>query len=87
MTDIDSSRRKFLISSAAGLSGLVIAQSSLAGTVTNLLDIHIVENGVHPSGIGENTLALVAPAVCNAIQNLTGKRLRSLPLKHHLPLV
>lgn len=51
------------------------------------LDIHIVENGVHPSGIGENTLALVAPAVCNAIQNLTGKRLRSLPLKHHLPLV
>ena len=51
------------------------------------LDIHIVENGVHPSGIGENTLALVAPAVCNAIQNLTGKRLRSLPLKRHLPLV
>ena len=38
MTDIDSSRRKFLISSAAGISGLVIAQSSLAGTVTNLLD-------------------------------------------------
>ena len=38
MTDIDSSRRKFLISSAAGIGGLVIAQSSLAGTVTNLLD-------------------------------------------------
>ena len=51
------------------------------------LDIHIVENGVHPSGSGENTLSLVAPAVCNAIQALTGKRLRSLPLKHHLPLV
>ena len=51
------------------------------------LDIHIVENGVHPSGAGENTLSLVAPAVCNAIHNLTGKRLRSLPLKHHLPIV
>ena len=51
------------------------------------LDIHIVENGVHPSGSGENTLSLVAPAVCNAIQMLTGKRLRSLPLKHHLPIV
>jgi isoquinoline 1-oxidoreductase beta subunit len=51
------------------------------------LDIHIVENGVHPSGAGENTLSLVAPAVCNAIHRLTGKRLRSLPLKHHLPIV
>jgi isoquinoline 1-oxidoreductase len=50
------------------------------------LDIHIVENGVHPSGAGENTLSLVAPAVCNAIHRLTGKRLRSLPLKHHLPI-
>ena len=51
------------------------------------LDIHIVENGVHPSGSGENTLSLVAPAICNAIYNLTGKRFRSLPLKHHLPIV
>jgi len=51
------------------------------------LDIHIVENGVHPSGAGENTLSLVAPAVCNAIHTLTGKRLRSLPLRHHLPIV
>ena len=51
------------------------------------LDIHIVENGVHPSGSGENTLSLVAPAICNAIYNLTGERFRSLPLKHHLPIV
>ena len=49
------------------------------------LDIHIVENGVHPSGIGENTLSLVAPAICNAIYNVNGKRLRSLPIKNHLP--
>ncbi len=49
------------------------------------LDIHIVENGVHPTGIGENTLSLVAPAICNAIYNANGKRLRSLPIKNHLP--
>ena len=49
------------------------------------LDIHIVENGVHPTGIGENTLSLVAPAICNAIYNVNGKRLRSLPIKNHLP--
>ena len=51
------------------------------------LDIHIVENGVHPTGIGENTLSLVPPAICNAIFNINGKRLRSLPLKNHLPFV
>ena len=49
------------------------------------IDIHIVENGIHPSGIGESTLALVAPAICNAIYNINGKRLRSLPIKNHLP--
>jgi len=50
------------------------------------LDIHLVENGVVPSGIGENTMSLVAPAICNAIAALTGQRLRSLPLKDSLPL-
>lgn len=50
------------------------------------LDIHLVENGVVPSGIGENTMSLVAPAVCNAIYALTGQRLRSLPLKNSMPL-
>jgi CO/xanthine dehydrogenase Mo-binding subunit len=50
------------------------------------LDIHLVENGVVPSGIGENTMSLVAPAICNAIAALTGQRLRSLPLKDTLPL-
>jgi len=51
------------------------------------LDIHLVGNGVVPSGIGENTMSLVAPAICNAVAALTGKRLRSLPLKNSLPLV
>ena len=50
------------------------------------LDIHVVGNGGVPSGIGENTMSLVAPAVCNAVFALTGKRLRTLPLSQHLPL-
>ena len=38
MTQFDPSRRKFIISSTAGVSGLIIAQSALGGAVVNLLD-------------------------------------------------
>jgi isoquinoline 1-oxidoreductase beta subunit len=34
-------------------------------------------------GIGEPTIAVVAPAVVNALSLALGKPLRSLPLKHH----
>jgi isoquinoline 1-oxidoreductase beta subunit len=43
----------------------------------------IVESGEPWSGVGEPPVAVVAPALCNAIFAATGKRIRSLPIKKH----
>ncbi len=51
-------------------------------------EMPLVENHIVPSldfwgGVGEAGLPPIAPAICNAIFAATGKRIRSLPLKHH----
>ena len=44
------------------------------------IDIHIMENDEKPGGVGEPALPALAPALCNAIYDLTGVRLRKLPI-------
>ncbi|MBM3569897.1 MAG: xanthine dehydrogenase family protein molybdopterin-binding subunit [Alphaproteobacteria bacterium] len=47
------------------------------------VETHVVPSGGFWGGIGEPTIAVAAPAVLNAIFAATGKRIRTLPLKHH----
>jgi len=47
------------------------------------LDVQLLPSDEAPGGIGEVAVALVAPAICNAIFAATGKRLRSLPISAH----
>ena len=46
-----------------------------------LVDTIIIQSAEPPEGVGEPGVPPIAPAVANAVFALTGKRLRSLPLK------
>ena len=45
------------------------------------IEVILHEGSPKPLGVGEAPMSPVAPAIANAIFNLTGKRLRSLPLQ------
>ena len=44
------------------------------------VEVYFIESEEKPGGMGEPVVALVAPAVCNAIYAATRKRLRALPI-------
>jgi isoquinoline 1-oxidoreductase beta subunit len=43
------------------------------------IDVTVVKSTDPPDGAGESGLANIAPALTNAIFNMTGKRIRALP--------
>jgi len=45
------------------------------------VEVHIVPSEAQPTGVGEPATPVIAPAVANALYQVTGQRLTSLPLK------
>jgi isoquinoline 1-oxidoreductase subunit beta len=45
------------------------------------IEVHLVPSTEAPTGIGEPTVPVIAPAICNAIFNVAGKRVRRLPIR------
>ncbi|OYT69378.1 MAG: hypothetical protein CFK52_13825 [Chloracidobacterium sp. CP2_5A] len=52
----------------------------LRATEMPKVEIHLIKSAEAPSGAGEPALPPTAPAVCNALFALTGKRIRKLPI-------
>ena len=47
------------------------------------IHIKLIDNDYEPTGVGEPGVPPVAAAICNAIFNATGTRVRDLPLSDH----
>src|SRR5437016_3223579 len=45
------------------------------------IEVYLVPSTEAPTGIGEPTVPVIAPAICNAIFSATGKRVRRLPIR------
>jgi len=50
------------------------------------IEVHIIESGERPSGVGEISVPTTAPALANAIAALTGTRIRRLPLSKSITI-
>lgn len=47
---------------------------------TPAIEVHLIDSASEPGGVGEVSVPLMAPAVANAVFNLTGTRIRRLPI-------
>lgn len=63
----------------SNFDGYEIARYSDAPTT----HVEIIASDAVPGGVGEPGVPPIAPAICNAIFNATGKRYRELPLKQY----
>lgn len=45
--------------------------------------VDVIDSDAAPAGVGETGVPSFAPALCNAIYNATGKRIRDLPIDDH----
>jgi isoquinoline 1-oxidoreductase beta subunit len=48
---------------------------------TPAIEVHVMDNDERAGGVGEPGLPPFTPALCNALFDLSGKRIRKLPFK------